>query len=42
MVVVWVLINWLKLLLVDELMGNFDEKMGESVIESLFGLCVEM
>jgi predicted ABC-type transport system involved in lysophospholipase L1 biosynthesis ATPase subunit len=35
------LINRPKLLLADEPTGNLDEKTGESVIESLLGLCAE-
>jgi putative ABC transport system ATP-binding protein/lipoprotein-releasing system ATP-binding protein len=35
------LINAPKLLLADEPTGNLDEKTGESVIESLLGLCAE-
>ncbi|MGC4071861.1 MAG: ABC transporter ATP-binding protein [Nibricoccus sp.] len=35
------LINSPKLLLADEPTGNLDEKTGESVIESLLGLCAE-
>lgn len=42
MVIVWVLVYWLDLILVDELMGNFDSVNGENILVLLCELMDEM